>query len=329
MIVVFFLFATVFFYWIAIPRKRRNIFLLCCSLTFIAFFSPVYALYYFFMSTLVFMAGVLMRAVERKRKKRLFLSILVLLIANLCFYKYYRVGLLWADSVVSRFIAVPVFSIPEIIFPIGLSFITFRLIHYHVEVYRGNIPRTSFVDFSLYALFFPTFIAGPVERFPNFHDQTARAAGMTLAEFNYGLWRILSGMVKKFIIADALFSVIIPVLNAPLLYSRSAVIVSVYGAAIWLYMDFGGYTDMAIGISHLFGYRIMENFNRPFLKKNIALYWRNWHISVYSWIRDYFYFPLFVYRGTPFKLYLGIFCTMVVFMLWHAGTRCMETIPGF
>jgi len=130
----------------------------------------------------------------------------------------------------------------------------------------------------------------------------------------------LSGLVKKFIIADALLGIIVPVMRDPTAYSRAGVIGAVYGAAIWLYVEFGGYTDIAIGVSRLLGYRIMENFNRPFLKKNIALYWRNWHISVYSWIRDYFYFPLFVYRGTPFKIYAGIFCTMMVFMLWHAGT---------
>ncbi|MBD3379922.1 MAG: hypothetical protein GF408_05610, partial [Candidatus Omnitrophica bacterium] len=104
---------------------------------------------------------------------------------------------------------------------------------------------------------------------------------------------------------------------------RHELILAVYAAAIWLYMDFSGYCDMAIGVSRLFGYRIVENFDRPFLKKNIALYWRSWHISVYSWIRDYFYFPLFVYRGSRPKLYAGIFLTMMVFMLWHAPT------PGF
>jgi D-alanyl-lipoteichoic acid acyltransferase DltB (MBOAT superfamily) len=113
--------------------------------------------------------------------------------------------------------------------------------------------------------------------------------------------------------------VIMPVLRDPAAFPRHTVIMSIYGAAIWLYMDFGGYTDMAIGVSHLFGYSIMENFNMPFFKKNIALFWRNWHISVYSWIRDYFFFPFFV-RGGKVKLYAGIFLTMLVFMLWHAPT---------
>ncbi|MFC1549134.1 MBOAT family O-acyltransferase [Candidatus Omnitrophota bacterium] len=294
--------------------------MLFCSLVFISFFSPIYTLYYFFICIFVYIVGLVMAEKSEKQRKQLFISVISLLILNLCFYKYYRVTLSGIDRLILSYMHVQPIRIPEIIFPLGLSFITFRLIHYHIELYRGNITETSFVDFALYVLFFPTFLAGPVERFPKFYTQTKGIDRLRLRELNYGLWRIILGAIKKFIIADALLGIIMPVLRLPSAYTTSVVIAAVYGAAIWLYLDFGGYCDIAIGISHMFGYSIVENFNQPFLKKNIALYWRNWHISVYSWIRDYFYFPLFVYKGTRLKLYFGIFCTMMVFMIWHAPT---------
>ncbi|MFC2167002.1 MBOAT family O-acyltransferase, partial [Acidobacteriota bacterium] len=103
-------------------------------------------------------------------------------------------------------------------------------------------------------------------------------------------------------------------------YSRIIVIFSIYALSIRIYMDFSGYTDLAVGASRLFGYKIMENFNRPFFKKNIVLFWRNWHISVYSWIRDYFFFPVFGSQASVAKLYMGLFLSMVVFHLWHEAS---------
>jgi len=207
----------------------------------------------------------------------------------------------------------------KILFPMGLSYITFRLIHYIVEVYRDNTPRGSFVDFALYVLFFPTFLAGPVERFQRFYPQIKEIKSPDILNINYGLFRIICGLVRKIIIADNLKNIIMPVLTSPQFYNRAIVIFAIYGLAIQIYMDFAGYTDIAIGASRIFGYKIIENFNRPFLQKNIALFWRNWHISVYSLIRDYFFFPIFGYRVSKAKTYIGIFCTMMIFTLWHKG----------
>jgi alginate O-acetyltransferase complex protein AlgI len=194
------------------------------------------------------------------------------------------------------------------------------MIHYVVEVYRNKAPAGSFVDFANYVLFFPTFLAGPVERFPKFHAQTTDKGAFNLSLFNDGLLRILSGIGKKFIVADYLRGLVMPMLSSPEDHGRYLIILAVYGLAIQIYMDFSGYTDMALGVARLFGYKIMENFNYPYFKKNIALFWRNWHISVYSFIRDYFFFPLFGYKASTIKIYLGVFCTMLVFMLWHEGS---------
>jgi len=126
--------------------------------------------------------------------------------------------------------------------------------------------------------------------------------------------------VKKVGAADPLLSLVMPVLRAPAAFSRGVVVSSIYGLAVQVYMDFSGYTDLALGVSRLFGYKIMENFNLPYFRPNLAEVWRNWHISVYSFIRDYFFFPLFAVRGSALKLHVGIFLTFVVFMIWHDGS---------
>ncbi|MBL7129985.1 MAG: MBOAT family protein [Candidatus Omnitrophica bacterium] len=306
-------------YWLLLPRKWRSLFLLLCSFVFIAIFNLIYAIYYMAMISAVYIAALLIK--ERPKNKHLILSAsLILLIGNLCFYKYFRVVIEFITVYISEIIHLPAITIPQIVFPLGLSLITFRLVHYIIEAYREKAPKASLVDFSLYVIFFPTFLAGPLERFPRFQEQTKAIGFINISEINYGLMRILLGIIKKFIIANSLYRVITPIIFSPQDYSRAMLIVFIYLSAIWLYMELSGYTDIAIGIARLFGYKIVENFNRPYLKKNIALFWRSWHISVYSWIRDYFYFPLFVYRGSRIKLYVGIFCTMLVFMLWHRGS---------
>jgi D-alanyl-lipoteichoic acid acyltransferase DltB (MBOAT superfamily) len=257
---------------------------------------------------------------HEERKKRMLQLVLVWLIGNLCFFKYVPLLLDTVLALRSRLSFIPAFEAPAILLPLGLSYIIFRMIHYIVEVYRNKAPSSSFIDFALYVLFFPTFIAGPVERFPRFHAQTAGRDDFELSKLNDGLLRILSGIAKKFIVADYLKGVVMPMLSSPEEYSRYIIVLAIYGLAIQIYMDFSGYTDMALGVARLFGYKIMENFNYPYFKKNIALFWRNWHISVYSFIRDYFFFPLFGYRASTKKIYLGVFCTMLVFMLWHEGS---------
>jgi alginate O-acetyltransferase complex protein AlgI len=267
---------------------------------------------------LVYIAGLYIEKSEKTR--RLLLTVTLLwLIGNLCFFKYS--GLFFSALVESGFgfSSMSKISFPTFLLPLGMSYITFRLIHFIVEVYKKKSPKCSFIDFGLYVLFFPTFLAGPVERFRPFHTQTTEMKAPELSSINQGLFRILLGVAKKFIAADYLARWVIPALHTPQSHPRYLVLLFVYGVAIQIYLDFSGYTDMALGVSRLFGYKIMENFNRPFFQRNVAMFWRNWHISVYSWIRDYFFFPFFGYRASTLKIYVGIFMTMIVFMLWHKG----------
>lgn len=308
---------SIFIYWFILSGKWRSHFLFLISLLFISLFNFKYVLYFLFHMILVYIAGLYIEKGERRKKLLLTLT-LAWLIGNLCFFKYSDLFFSTLVESAFGFSWMPKISFPTLLLPLGMSYIIFRLIHFVVEVYKKKSPKCSFIDFGLYVLFFPTFIAGPVERFKPFHIQTMEMKTPDLSSINQGLFRILLGVAKK-LLADYLAQKIIPALYFPESHPRYLVLIFVYGTAIQVYLDFSGYTDMALGVSRLFGYKIMENFNRPFFQRNIALFWRNWHISVYSWIRDYFFFPFFGYRASTLKIYIGIFMTMIVFMLWHRG----------
>jgi alginate O-acetyltransferase complex protein AlgI len=288
----------------------------------VALFSIKYAAYYILNVVFTYIAGQLISKTEAHKK--LFLQIgLIWLIGNLCFFKYshYITDLLLKVGFQYSLLSdISDLTFSKMIVPLGLSYIIFRLIHYIVESYKQNLPQHSIWDMALYVLFFPTFFAGPVDRFPGFYRQVAERKEFDPADINYGLFRLISGVIKKFIIADSLSPVIMPILGSPNNSSPLFLLLSIYGVAIRIYMDFSGYTDMALGVSRLFGYRIMENFNYPFFKKNIASFWRNWHMSVYSFIRDYFFLPVFGYRASQLKIYAGMFFTMLLFCLWHEGS---------
>lgn len=182
------------------------------------------------------------------------------------------------------------------------------------------MPDTDFIQFAVYILFFPTFIAGPVERFQRFQPQTTDRVRLCLEDINAGLLRIGFGLTKKFVVANSLARYALPVLHAPGEYHPALVLLSTYSMITRIYMDFAGYTDIAIGVARLLGYRITENFNRPLLQPNVALFWRNWHITVYTWIRDYIFFPFFCFRASAAKMYAGIFACIILFMLWHEAS---------
>ena len=247
---------------------------------------------------------------------------LIWLVGSLCTFKYFNQLVDFGTSMWARMDMAPIIegTIPRLAMPLGLSYVVFRMIHYTVERYRGRAPDSGFVDFGSYVLFFPTFLSGPVERFPAFHKQTEAQKRFDVNDINYGLFRIVSGLLKKFLAADPLGKLVLPVLKSPLTHGISTTWAALYGLAWQVYMDFSGYTDLALGVSRLFGYKVMENFNLPYFKPNLAEMWRNWHISVYSFIRDYFFFPFFGVRASFLKMQLGVILTFVVFMVWHEGS---------
>ena len=307
-------------YWV-LPVRWRSPALLAGSVALIARVDWVGAAYFLVMVALTFAAGRRLRQKDSAGRALLFKLTLLWLVGNLCWFKYTNLALTTLlDAGAGGWLSLdPGLTTWRVAMPLGASYIIFRMIHYVVESYRGRIPDSSLGDFALYVLFIPTYVAGPVERFPAFQKQTEAQKKLDQSDINYGLFRLISGLVKKFFVAEPL-KLVLPVLLHPALFGKAVVVSAMYGLAIHVYMDFSGYTDLALGVAMLFGYKIMENFNLPYFKPNLAEMWRNWHISVYSFIRDYFFFPFFGVRASFFKMQLGVIMTFVVFMVWHEGS---------
>lgn len=203
----------------------------------------------------------------------------------------------------------------SMVLPMGASYCLFRLIHYAVEAHKGRVQHNSWLDLTLYVLFCPTFRAGPIQRFAAF----APSARLTPQELNAGLTRVITGLLKKLVLAD----LVIASLAAPWL-SQCDLPWPLRDVLLWnlvsllVYLDFSGYSDIAIGSSRLLGYRMVENFNYPYLKPNIAEYWRSWHISLHLFIRDHFFFPLFGRSASYARLQLGLFLSLFCSQIWHA-----------
>ena len=313
-------------FWI-LPARLRGGFLLVTSLAFAAFFSWQGAIFFLLNLVVVHQAGrYLDKTRDAPRRGLIFRLMLFWLVGSLCAFKYVNPLIDLVLDHMGRKGPAGGEVVTWLIMPLGMSYVVFRMIHYTVERYRGRAPDSSFSDFGAYVLFFPTFLSGPVERFPAFHKQTEAQKPLDAHDINYGLFRIVSGLLKKFLAADPLGKLVLPVLKAPLSYGVRTTWAAMYGLAIQVYMDFSGYTDLALGVSRMFGYKIMENFNLPYFKPNLAEMWRNWHISVYSFIRDYFFFPFFAVRSSRLKLIVGVFLTFVVFMVWHEGSWCFFTL---
>jgi len=244
-------------------------------------------------------------------KKAVFILVILWLIGSLIAYKYYTKGYQAFNVDLSDH------SRPFAIF--GFTFLILRLIHYTVGSYRKNLPPHTFTEFLLYIMFFPLFLAGPIERFQQFHAQPSSAGGSGIDRdgINYGLFRLLLGLTKKTIICGLLIRIFQPVSENLYLCPKFLIVLFIYGLGYFVYMDFSGYTDIAIGISRLLGYKIPENFNNPLFRENIALFWKNWHITLYSWIRDYFFIPFFGYRNTAWRIHAGIFFSFIIFMMLH------------
>ena len=214
----------------------------------------------------------------------------------------------------------PAFDLPAWAIPLGISYYTFKHIHYLVECWRGKFDDATPATYFAYICFFPMFAAGPIERLGPFQKQLATLAWRG-ADFSQGLERILLGAMKKFLVADLLLAMLLPPadMGTGALSTQPAAI-ALFACVVKLlqtYMDFSGYTDMALGTARLFGITLMENFNFPLLRSNLAEFWRAWHISLSGFARDYVYFPMI---GRWRKPAPALMATMLSIGIWHSGT---------
>ncbi len=315
-------------YWLS-PARIRNFILLIACYVFYMSWKPVYGLLIFGLTLGNYLMGQLI-SVSTVHRKFLLVAAIGFNLVTLGFFKYTYFFRDLAASLGSHIGAyVPAIEW-KIILPLGISFFVFEFIHYVVDVYRGSKPIKSFWDFALFASFFPTQIAGPIKRYQDFMPQIAPDVKkiLTLAMVQQSVYWIILGLIKKVLFADNLGIVVHSAFEHPELLSSLDLWLAVYAFAFQIYFDFSGYTDIARGSALLLGFKVPPNFNLPYWSSSISEFWKRWHMSLSTWLRDYLYIPLGGNKGSRFFTYRNLMLTMILGGIWH-GAAVHFAIWGF
>ena len=317
-----FLFLIVGFIWIyrllAMRDTLRIYFVILFSLYFYYKSSGLCFLLLLFVAFSDYSLGRLLGWVSRKWLRRFFvLMSMAVNLGMLCYFKYTNLLL----GTIADFTREP-FEPLDIVLPIGISFFTFRSLSYIIDVYRRQMsPVTSLRDYVFYLSFFPPLAAGPVVRAKDFVPQIHRPLEITPMLLGEGLFLVMCGLIKKVVISDYIsVNFVDRIFDNPMLYTGFENLMGVYGYTLQIYCDFSGYSDMAIGIALLMGYRFKINFDSPYKSGSITEFWRRWHISLSSWLRDYLYISLGGNRRGKVRTYFNLFITMVLGGLWHGAS---------
>lgn len=303
-------------YWLA-PAVARIPILLGASLVFYMWAFPVHAAVLGVLGLGTWLVG--RRLGERPDSALLLGWSVAAIVAVLALFKYSDMAAQTA-SIALAAAGVPALELPRIVAPLGISYATFGLIHYLVEIRRGHATPARPLEFALYVFFFPTIVSGPIKRYPEFlADMRQPVARLAASDVGTGLTRILMGLFKKVVLADLLMVWVTPLTTSPVKQRPLVLLVAVYAYAFVIYLDFSGYSDMAIGIARLFGYRILENFDHPYLRRNLSQFWRHWHISLTRFITENVYIPLGGNRKGTVRTALNTMASMLVSGLWHGA----------
>lgn len=312
---------------VSLPNLLRTIFLLALSYYFYASWNWRYLPLIFGSSTVDFFLAHAIAKEERHDRRRALLVITVVLnLGFLGFFKYWNFALENVRLVMSLFAghgAPPASDALKVLLPpVGISFFTFESMSYVIDVYRGELkPHRSYLRYLLFVAFFPHLVAGPIVRPRDLLPQLERLPRLTREDGAEGLFLIAVGLLKKLVISDQISqSLVDRVFERPANFSALEVLMGVYGYATQIYCDFSGYTDIAIGSALLLGIRFPKNFDSPYKATNVADFWRRWHISLSTWLRDYLYIPLGGNRGSSFATYRNMMITMVLGGLWHGAS---------
>lgn len=325
-----FLFCALFFLPIYMLLRRtttlRIIYVALFSLFFYYESSGEYVLILLFAATLDYCIGRAMgRSEDPRQRKRLLLASICVNLGMLSYFKYFYFLLDLGQTLLSAVGIVTPPAIPlearDYFIPAGISFYTFQTLSYTVDIYRREItPLKRWIDYLFYLSFFPQLVAGPIVRAKDFIPQIYRRPQLLKAEYGEALTLLISGLIKKAIIGDFIGANLVDLIFAePTRFTGIENLFAVYGYAMQIYCDFSGYSDMAIGIALLLGFRFNINFDSPYQSGNITEFWRRWHISLSTWLRDYLYIPLGGNRKGKLRTYLHLFLTMLLGGLWHGA----------
>ena len=309
-------------YWfVTKSTKKQNILLLVASYVFYGWWDWRFLSLILFSTLVDYTIGVLLSKQENesKRKYLLYTSLIVNL-GLLGFFKYYNFFL---DNFISAFSFFGVdfnVSTLKIILPVGISFYTFQTLSYTIDVYKRNLePAKDFISFATFVSFFPQLVAGPIERASNLLPQFYKDRVFDRGKAIDGLRQILWGLFKKIVIADQCAEYANLIFNDSGNYSGSSLVLGALFFTFQIYGDFSGYSDIAIGVSRLFGFNLMRNFAFPYFSRDIAEFWRRWHISLSTWFRDYLYIPLGGSKGGTWMKVRNTFIIFLVSGFWHGA----------
>ena len=312
-----------FLYWFATNKsiKLQNLLLLFSSYFFYAWWDWRFLLLIVFSSTIDYIIGLkLLSASNKSKRKLLLLTSIFINIGFLGFFKYFN---FFSESFSQAFTLLGSSfqtSRLDIILPVGISFYTFQTLSYSIDVYKRKIaPTKDCIAFFSFVSFFPQLVAGPIERAVNLLPQFNQKRNFDYFKAVDGLKQILWGLFKKVVIADNCAIIVNDIFANYASYSSSTLILGAIFFAFQIYGDFSGYSDIAIGTSRLFGFQLMQNFAFPYFSRDIAEFWRRWHISLSTWFRDYLYIPLGGSRGSTNKKVRNIFIIFIVSGFWHGA----------
>jgi len=314
---VFFL--IVYLIYLALKETRfRLLWLLASSYFFYGWFNPLYVVLIFYSSLVDYTVAARM---EKSNHRKMWLSVSI--INNITLLSFFKYGGFVTDNInnLMSFVNIPyAIPTPGWLLPVGISFYVFQSMSYTIDFYRGNVERErSFIRYATFVSLFPRLLAGPIERAKNLLPQLDKTTKFSSQDITDGLSLFVVGLFKKIALADYLALYVDKVYTAPEQFQSPALILATFLFAWQIYFDFSGYTDMARGVARIMGFRLMLNFNNPYLATSLGDFWGRWHISLSSWFKDYVYIPLGGNRKGTFNTYRNMFLTMVISGLWHGA----------
>lgn len=313
----------------------RNLYLFLVSLFFYYKSGGLFLILLILVTVIDFSCGLMINRSESRSGKRFYVFLSILSnIGLLAYFKYTEffiktINDLFGTSIVPKDYILAFFNnilgtsydVTSILLPVGISFFTFQSLSYTFDVYRKKIePVRNIIDFGFYVSFFPQLVAGPIVRASEFIPQVYRRFHLSKREFSHALFLISKGLIKKIVISDFIaLSFIDRVFEAPTLYSGLENLLAIYGYGLQIYCDFSGYTDIAIGLALILGFRLPVNFNSPYKAVNVSDFWKRWHISLSRWLKDYLYIPLGGNRKGKLRTLINLMITMLLGGLWHGA----------
>jgi len=313
-----FLFFLGFYQFFQKKSFKRIIYIIAFSYYFYYKSSGSFVLLLAFSTLVNYYLAILMDEKEKPRARK---AILILALAfNLGMLGYFK----YTNFLIDIFnkLSYSHFAFADIFLPIGISFFTFQILSYIIEIYRGNLkPLTNLGDFAFFVSFFPSLLAGPIIRPKVLIPQIRNPLELTREDISRAIFLIAAGLFKKAIISDYIsLNYVDRIFDNPSLYSGFENLMGAYGYTLQIYCDFSGYSDVAIGLALLMGFRLPANFNLPYRSASLTEFWRRWHISLSTWLRDYLYIPLGGNRKGKVRQYINLFITMLLGGLWHGAS---------